>query len=326
MTKLSERIEYHAYEHPTLSHFCKTVLCILSFPICCCLCCGCQLGYFGRDGCVRGTYERRKKSRMERMHFDRKSQALERRKSLSIGADTPWWNRLRTKQVSNQATSPLFSKLPREIREIIYGYALTGTGAIYWDLARKRGRKFPKLKAYPCLPTSGAPEKIAFDIRPAKFEGANCAVLRTCRLIYTEALPVLYRSTQFTFSGHASLRAFSKVTPRERLEEIRSIRIDCQDWRNEPFLAGNRFECWKNLRVVYAAYHGDIDFLQNHLELIVEEARSAEGCAFCLLMYEAPTSPKNRHQEHAGPLSYAYVDPKRDWTALEWHEVKDVFV
>ena len=282
---------------------------------------------------------------MENFHLIVKEQALSRRKSVSIGAETTRWTRWRMKPVSHQMTSPLFSTLPKEIREMIYAYTLTDTGAVYLDKQIPRGERLPRLKAVPCLPTGGAPDKIRYDRKPVEAGASGSALLRTCRLIYTEAISVLYRETQFHFSGYGTLRYFAAITPRARIEEIRSIRIDSHTWWNErqwwwqlhaqalwqlhaEFAVQERgwwdswnARHWKRLRVVYAAYHTEVPGWKILFDRLLAETEGLENCSLRLLVYDYHhVDPEKQHS----PRSYAVVNAGRnlDESSLEWQRLR----
>ncbi|KAH7409902.1 hypothetical protein DE146DRAFT_329841 [Phaeosphaeria sp. MPI-PUGE-AT-0046c] len=327
--ELRQELRYFAYKHPTIWGTCKATLCVLSTPLCCCICCCCWLGYCGRgDGCKKGTYRNQKRAHMNDVHWRRKAQTLKRRRSLSIGATNTLGSRNRTKKVSDQGACPLFTKLPTEIREMIYQYVLIDTGAFYWRQYRDWEHRFNVVKAYPCLPTSGDPMKIEYEWHLARSGGSGCAFLRTCRLVYTETIPILYRNTQFRFSDYSSLHAFSAITPTSKLRHIRSLWIDWSAWlgiKNSDAII--RLKCWENLRFMYILIDELFHRSSNSSDLVVGEAEPIGNCVFYFLVYATLPQIRNQDRNQAEPLthhwklqSYKHVDPKGDpnWRNADW--------
>ncbi|OAL01017.1 hypothetical protein IQ06DRAFT_293166 [Phaeosphaeriaceae sp. SRC1lsM3a] len=321
---LKQELEYYAYKHPTIWSTCKATLCILSTPLCCCLCCCCWLGYCDSNGRHKGPYRRSKGASIDTVHWQRKVHALKRRQSLSIEATTSLIAKIRKKKVSDQETCLLFNKIPPEIREMIYEYALVETGAIQWGLERDWEYQFTVLKAVSCLPTTGDPTNIEYGWEHTKCGSSGGALLRTCRRIYTEAISTLYTRTQFRFTDAASLHAFAAITPASRLREIRSLRMDWSSWFSfKDHHAVVRFQCWENLRVVYIADDPFVPGPPDPFQSIVAKMESSTNCVFYLLNYGKP--PNLRTSDRAPTyrrklLSYKYVDPKKDpnWREAEW--------
>ena len=95
-----------------------------------------------------------------------------------------------TTKPKSQQNCPLFTVLPVEIRHMIYRCLLISPGVI--DQAHKQlgHKETAMLDNYKPIPNIDA------------------AALRTCRLIYAEALPMLYGLNVFQFSSGSSLRHF----------------------------------------------------------------------------------------------------------------------
>lgn len=272
----------------------------------------------------------KKRARMEIVHWRREAYTLKRRNSLSIGAPATLVAKLRRDKLSDQAASPLFSKIPGEIRAIIYVYALTDAGAINWMLVRDWHHRFTVPRAFSCLPTNGDPVEDGFPWERWKYEASGRALLRTCRRIYTEAIPILYSKNQFRFEDGISLHAFAAITPTSMLKNIRSLRIDgCSGMRGEDMLAVIRLPCWENLRVIYIAHHWPISDGYDPFEIIATEAETLKNCVFHFLLYENEYHSGNPHVKDPADrrlLSYKYVDPRADpnWRSADWRTVTEV--
>ncbi|PVH92602.1 hypothetical protein DM02DRAFT_270296 [Periconia macrospinosa] len=276
MAPLKSELEYFKYTHPVVTSTCTKLLYVITFPLCCSFCFFC-CRFPGvkrrRGGCVRrpglSQRETEKRGFMTDIHYQHKEQRLKRRQSLSIASSTDtssWIKKLRGKttsnQASNQASSPLFAKLPVEVRERIYEYVLLGSGAVQWYFpqAYTAMRKPLSLTTMPCLATDGGLENIHSQTSREETGASGCSLLRTCRLIYTEALPILYCNMQFAFETAGSLRAFSCITSTSKLEMIRSARIDIAcSYSNRPWDSNGLdiFSSWKNLRKLYVVIRVD---------------------------------------------------------------------
>ncbi|KAI1159151.1 hypothetical protein F5B18DRAFT_40378 [Nemania serpens] len=128
--------------------------------------------------------------------------------------------------VNQQRGSPLFAKLPAELRELVWDYALTG----YEDL----DAPYPLDKPY-ARPGQAAPLRIAVDL------------LLTCRAVYLEAFLVPFHVNPMTvFDGHpdvvppdnplqctpSNLRLCRKLRPWQ-FANIRSVDMSVQQFMLE---------------------------------------------------------------------------------------------
>lgn len=171
----------------------------------------------------------RKHERMSAVHFEHRGRAINRRRnSLSIGKPTGRFTRMLRKRTSDQAASPLFSKLPTEIREAIFEAVLVETGAVLLASSGPGYSYFDRFSRIVGLVCDRATEDHIDQIPWGLPRGpdASLALLCTCRRIYTEALPILYSRTQFAFRETGDCVAFSQITPKPHLQRIRSLRID----------------------------------------------------------------------------------------------------
>ena len=89
-----------------------------------------------------------------------------------------------------QPACPLFSAIPVEIRFMIYRHLLKSPEPIdnvHKQLGAKDTALVDNYHPIPCV---------------------DAAILRTCRLTYLEALPVLYGQNTFIFSSSSAIRSF----------------------------------------------------------------------------------------------------------------------
>ena len=91
---------------------------------------------------------------------------------------------------SEQTECPLFCAIPTEIRHIIYRYLLTTPDPIQKVHSHLGSKETAMLDQYTPIP----------DI--------DAAILRTCRRIYSEALPILYGMNVFQFDCAHNIRGF----------------------------------------------------------------------------------------------------------------------
>ncbi|KAJ4356760.1 uncharacterized protein N0V89_004796 [Didymosphaeria variabile] len=174
--------------------------------------------------------------RMSDLHFARQGRKFNRRNTLST--EKPGGGKVKEilshhKRTSSQHLSPLFAKLPYEIRTRIFQQALFDTGAVFIDtvpITSHRG-SLHKLRVRACELELGTPPGLGdlYKVSPSHLmrkSRVDTALLRTCRLVYKETLPMLYAQTRFVFKDPRHLVAFSHSIPRTHFEHIRSIRLD----------------------------------------------------------------------------------------------------
>ena len=90
----------------------------------------------------------------------------------------------------DQDECPLFFAIPVEIRHMIYHHILTTLEPIEKAHKHLGSKDTALLDNYKPIPNIDA------------------TILRTCRMIYNEALPILYGQNTFTFSSANSIRSF----------------------------------------------------------------------------------------------------------------------
>lgn len=117
--------EYIAWRYPIATKLTKCCLCLTCPPCFCCISCLRCLSHASPCGTGRRMAARRKPVDMLDVYFERREHHLKRRKSLSGPAGPVLHDpvALRKKRYS-QAQSPMFSKLPAEVRIRIYEMVL----------------------------------------------------------------------------------------------------------------------------------------------------------------------------------------------------------
>lgn len=180
------------------------------------------------------------RERMSDMHFARKGRQWKRRKSLSSVEPASSLSRIlkKSKTSSSQQLSPLFAKLPYEIRTQIFEYVLFDMGIILIDTIAISSirRSFHKIRAQTCSRDLVSPKDIGYldMFGPDGLAGPdsltrphiNVALLQTCRRVYQEVIPLVYANTHFFFKDPRHLIALSHSIPRTHFQQIRSIRMD----------------------------------------------------------------------------------------------------
>lgn len=108
------------------------------------------------------------------------------------------------------ATSPLLS-LPREIRDKIYKHALSADQAFLW---------------------------------PAEFSTHNLSpnLLSTCKQVYDETAPIIYRFNRFTFSHPSDCNVFCRIMDNRHCHHITSVAFRVRDKERDVRLWTSYFE------------------------------------------------------------------------------------
>jgi len=145
------------------------------------------------------------------------NQASHKRKEISVAYNP-----------ATNASSPLLCKLPLEIRRKIYAYAL-GQQVIHILLVPHRITHIcctsPTVTDFTrvCCPHAGtSPVPQHVPTPPSKIP---VALLRTCRQIYTEALPVLYGLNTFDINDLSAFVFLAAAIPPKGLASMRSLHV-----------------------------------------------------------------------------------------------------
>ncbi|KAF2251895.1 hypothetical protein BU26DRAFT_246628 [Trematosphaeria pertusa] len=230
MAPWRDELQYYNFKHPTFFKYFFILTCPFT---CCCVFAYCYIHppAFYMCGNAARDAQQRKLKKMSAINFEHRGRTVNRRNSLSVGKPTGLCTRLLRKKTSSQLESPL-TRLPPELRAMIFELAMIDTGAVYIHTVRKYSAKFDRLRGLASDSEPGHPPDLS-DCSPhlRPLDAGTTALLSTCRLFYSEALPILYRRPRFIFNTLGDLIAFSLITPKTHLRLIHSICIDCHIFR-----------------------------------------------------------------------------------------------
>ncbi|KAF2652281.1 hypothetical protein K491DRAFT_57101 [Lophiostoma macrostomum CBS 122681] len=273
----AQRREYWWHTHPkarscyqTAKPWVTRTLLVLFCPVTCPLFCIYVCLYCPFDFCGGREQERKNAAykedarlcRVKDTEYQLREEKLTRRKSLS-SQRTRLFRKAKIQEM-DQLQSPLFSKLPAEIRIKIYSYLLADNSTVHIWTEKERPIR---LKCRCDLQTETDPIPISIDCVNdessedmhlecfayysiagdivnsgalgrgyAAFEEGNqvqlsmLPLLRTCRRVYKEALPLLYAEHTFTFVQERDFINFARSVPRSHLGMIRSLNIYKEDF------------------------------------------------------------------------------------------------
>ncbi|KAF2252020.1 hypothetical protein BU26DRAFT_248751 [Trematosphaeria pertusa] len=145
-----------------------------------------------------------------------------RKRSISVDRE----DRRSTTKTQNQ--SPLFAKLPVELRIKIYEMVLCETGQV--NIIESWNRHDPsRFYGRTCL----VPVVYCRELARGKRCTVQSNILFTCRRIYREAIDILYSGNAFIFWDRDNFILFSKTLVPHRLRKIRVICVQEFDpcWR-----------------------------------------------------------------------------------------------
>ncbi|KAL8677903.1 MAG: hypothetical protein Q9186_005714 [Xanthomendoza sp. 1 TL-2023] len=142
---------------------------------------------------------------------------------------------------SSQSDSRFLARLPLEIRQEIYNY-IVGGNLVHvvrkgqhlahvrckhcWESDFQRDcRRYASNTCHSAAPSMGFTAN------------GNIALLRTCRQVYSEALPIMYSHNTFDFDHQDLFLLFSRSLLPQRLMGIRMLHLYCKEWElRRPFL------------------------------------------------------------------------------------------
>ena len=149
-----------------------------------------------------------------------------------------------SEKAKSQLQSPLFSKLPPEIRLKIYEYVILGDSQSYlilgWPQKEPKKAKDIRLRAYPCAPLP-TPRQVREDgpvsehwtayfnslLKQTQKSQASIGIgmLQSCRQIYNESIQMYYTAPTFTFKDLHRPPFFLRTVLPHRLALIRSVHL-----------------------------------------------------------------------------------------------------
>lgn len=201
-------MRYFLYEHEGIESLLKLITC----P-CCCLC------YL--DLANHGRKQRKKEHHMSRINQYRRVNSIRNRKrSLSVDG------KRKKRKMKDQGQSPLFGKLPAEIRLKIYEMVLCETGRVHVHLKGKATDQSSLASSicvsseWLCTKREGCKEK-----QSGKSATQRLSLLQTCRQVYREAIDILYAKNAFDFDSPWESMLFSVSILPHRLNRIKETSI-----------------------------------------------------------------------------------------------------
>ncbi|KAF2492033.1 hypothetical protein BU16DRAFT_620461 [Lophium mytilinum] len=175
-----------------------------------------------------------------------------------------------------QSSSPLFSRLSAELRELIYREALSNTPGLYirptWETTSKEEQDHkPRLTFTTAARFEDEP--LIFWRRWQTYKDqvkANRTILSlplTCRAIYLETIDLLYTSNTFILED-PSLLLLSQSIPPQRFGNIRALSLRLTQYGSySPELQRQEMETWKRVCSTIAR----MEKLRTlHIDLLVE--------------------------------------------------------
>jgi hypothetical protein len=164
--------------------------------------------------------------------------------------------------IDSWGTSPFLTKLPLELRQKIYRYAL-GDHLIHILLTPGRITHIrctsptpPDLERTCCPSVLNHVTTQLTLIPPSEI---TALLLRTCRQIYTEALPLLYSTNAFDFDDLSTFNIFAATMPRPGLAAIKTLHLnwfttfpplqspDTVSLENAPHDDGTYLQFWRTV-------------------------------------------------------------------------------
>ncbi|MCJ1308272.1 hypothetical protein MMC25_001925 [Agyrium rufum] len=219
-------------------------------------------------------YRRRhpKESRADRRHREYYEQAPKPLKLRSCRASPLRFGPTQIDAAYQRQTGNRLLNLPREIRELIYSYAVASDQIVHvvYNPRAVPGRLIGSHHDYPSHWEKG--QRIRWhenqaacvyngtaESKPINF---GLSFMRTCRQVYHETLPMLYTNNTFSFSNIDNLIFLSKAIPTPWMHSIRYLQViwnisdipfsHIVNDRLEPF-SGKRpydMETWKSFWAV----------------------------------------------------------------------------
>ncbi|KAF2687477.1 hypothetical protein K458DRAFT_485651 [Lentithecium fluviatile CBS 122367] len=129
-------------------------------------------------------------------------------------------------RVSTQQQSPFFKKLPPELRELIYAYALGGERL--------------QLELIDDLDTNDTRKQPPFRLRCPEVQRL-LALPRSCKRVYTEATQFVYTHNTISFPNITAYVCFQRLVPPDTFHSIRSVHLKWSHWQTSDifdFLEG----------------------------------------------------------------------------------------
>lgn len=170
----------------------------------------------------------------------------------------------------DQSQSPLFSKLPLELRQLIWSAAI---GGHLFHVKCDKGERI-KLVAIECTQDTGrelntrdhACWRLHQDFDSAEGQHGVAVphhsvlllnllpLLQTCRMIYTEAVPILYSENAFDFRGLETIVQLDKKVLPRRLAQIRTVNTTWDSSSSYLYRSSGPFHEFKDAGIASAIF------------------------------------------------------------------------
>ncbi|KAJ5317021.1 hypothetical protein N7508_001529 [Penicillium antarcticum] len=213
--------------------------------------------------------------------------------------------------ISLQTKSPLFKTLPAEVRLIIWGHYLCIRKLHIMRMKWRQGREarsrivgvqcheqpgicscshrcwgqLARRPAGGCVGTGKGVEAYGYEDEEWKFDARVdfVALLRSCRLIYTETIDMIYRHNTFLFNHADTIIDLPGIILPQRLSLIRTAQLGFADpggrmWDSCCWVLGNKLPALETLTIhLFPHVVGDMDDLLIPLHQ-VRQPRKFEVC------------------------------------------------
>lgn len=210
-------------------------------------------------------------------------------------------------QTSDQSSSAFLTKLPLDVRMMIYEMVLGGM-IFHLDAASPKGRILLQVCKQPsaindanhlchelsAIPPSSAPRE---DYKDAT---GLLPLLVTCRQVYSESIETLYSANTFEFTKHSAAFRFLKVMiPPQRLHDIRHFRMRMQ-LPHHPTINSRSRRDWQDLFSFFAHEMDGLLSLRLAVQMLqpaqasIQTTKDAEGAEWVMPMITMATDAHRR--------------------------------
>ena len=211
--------------------------------------------------------------------------------TLPLPPSNPSSRSQRRQWTSEQAHCPFFQILPYDIRRIVYEHILANETFHIIRLRRKLrlvGCAKEQRSDTTCWGMSSVDGTLIKDLEKKLSGRPLLYMLRTCRLVYTEAIGILYSRNTFDVNGPETMISLSQTLLPHRLNAIRSLQLTWAFFHpahtvidgTKILLAGDE-ALWKMCWVVVGSMKGVSDIrIWLSMSPAVEAARQPEQDLF----------------------------------------------
>ncbi|KAH7095930.1 hypothetical protein FB567DRAFT_44032 [Paraphoma chrysanthemicola] len=123
--------------------------------------------------------------------------------------------RIAGSEVSHQSESPFFSKLPLEIRRLVYAEVFTGNELLFQVINESKSA---------ANTDETGKENISFELKCHAARGSLSFPI-SCKLAYTEALQYVYTCSTFRLTGLTEYWCLTRLVSSQYLDLIRDLHV-----------------------------------------------------------------------------------------------------